>query len=139
MQVNVATSNDSVWNAPYMEVMSWSDAEFLPQSGGEDQWCPMQCIVTVLRPDLCTNTHTLETFDTTKTIWLYLMVRILNGITLAASFSLFDGATMAITKQYGGDYGLQRLYSNVGSIVMTPISGALIDYFSDRGGLQDYR
>ncbi|XP_045110373.1 major facilitator superfamily domain-containing protein 6-like [Portunus trituberculatus] len=139
MQVNIATSNDSVWNAPYMEVMSWSDAEFLPQSGGEDQWCPMQCIVTVLRPDLCTNTHTLETFDITKTIWLYLMVRILNGITLAASFSLFDGATMAITKQYGGDYGLQRLYSNVGSIVMTPISGALIDYFSDRGGLQDYR
>ncbi|XP_063872260.1 major facilitator superfamily domain-containing protein 6-B-like [Scylla paramamosain] len=139
MQVSVATSNDSIWNATYLEVISWSDAEFLPQVGGEDQWCPIQCPVMVLRPDLCTNTHTLETFDTAKTFWLYLLVRILNGITLAGSFSLFDGATMAITMQYGGEYGLQRLYSNLGSIVMTPISGVLIDYFSDRGGLQDYR
>ena len=52
------------------------------QTGGEDNWCPIQCTVTVPRPDLCTNTYTLETFDTTKTIWLYLLVRILNGITL---------------------------------------------------------
>lgn len=61
------------------------------------------------------------------------------AISSASSLSLFDGATMAIMMQHGGEYGLQRLYSNLGSIVMTPISGILIDHFSDRAGFQDFR
>ena len=58
---------------------------------------------------------------------------------VAASFTLFDGAAMAILKKNRGDYGLQRLYGNLGAIFLTPISGFLIDYYSDVNGEQDYR
>lgn len=46
---------------------------------------------------------------------------------------------MAILKERRGDYGLQRLYGNLGAIFITPISGFLIDYASEESGDQDYR
>lgn len=46
---------------------------------------------------------------------------------------------MAILKEHRGDYGLQRLYGNLGAIFLTPISGILIDHSSSVSGEQDYR
>lgn len=52
---------------------------------------------------------------------------------------MFQGATMAILREFKGDYGLQVLYANLGAIVMTPLSGYLIDLFSNMNGTQDFR
>ncbi|KAK3857627.1 hypothetical protein Pcinc_036130 [Petrolisthes cinctipes] len=52
--------------------------------------------------------------------------------------TLFDGATMAILKEHGGDYGLQRMYATLGIVILTPISGSLIDHFSHLQQQQNY-
>ncbi|ROT66551.1 hypothetical protein C7M84_015430 [Penaeus vannamei] len=57
----------------------------------------------------------------------------------ATTGTLFNGAAVAILKQHDGDYGLQKVYGSLGSIVLTPISGLLIDVFSDASGRQDFR
>lgn len=58
---------------------------------------------------------------------------------VAVSHTMFQGATMAILREFKGDYGLQALYANLGAIVMTPLSGYLIDHFSKMNGKQDFR
>lgn len=106
--------------------------------GAREAACSLHCSALLPREHLCTNTKTVEVLDPMITFWCYLMVRVLNGLTLATSFTLFDGAAMAILKEHKGEYGLQRLYGNVGAIVVTPISGVLIDVVSDMSGSQDY-
>lgn len=114
------------------------DVDAGPSRTGEDI-CSVKCSATIPRELLCSNTKTTQVFDPMATFWSYLMVRVLNGLTLATSFTLFDGAAMAILKEHKGEYGLQRLYANLGAIVVTPVSGVLIDIFSDMNGTQDYR
>lgn len=58
---------------------------------------------------------------------------------VAVSHTMFQGATMAILREFKGDFGLQCLYANLGAIVMTPLSGYLIDLFSSLNGRQDFR
>ncbi|XP_068213541.1 LOW QUALITY PROTEIN: major facilitator superfamily domain-containing protein 6-A-like [Palaemon carinicauda] len=101
--------------------------------------CTLQCKAYVSRDALCSNKVTEEDIDPMLTFWCYLLVRILNTLTLATSFTLFDGAAIAVVREHKGDYGLQRLYGNLGGIVITPISGQLIDYFSEVNNFQDYR
>lgn len=57
----------------------------------------------------------------------------------ATSMPLFEGAVVTILKQYNGDFGFQRMYGSLGPLVMTPVSGWLIDKFSSYSGTQDYR
>jgi hypothetical protein len=38
---------------------------------------------------------------------------------------LFEGAVVAIIKEQGGDYGLQRLFGTFGAIIFGPIAGKL--------------
>ena len=54
------------------------------------------------------------------------------------SIPMFEGAAVAILRKHNGDFGFQRLYVNVGAIIMTPLTGMLIDYTS-RSGAEDYR
>ncbi|KAK8392898.1 hypothetical protein O3P69_013132 [Scylla paramamosain] len=139
VQVLPATPATNTSNATFLEVIHWSDAAFPPQTGGEVEECAIACSAAGARGDLCSNTVSVEVIDPMLTFWCYLLVRVLNGFTLAASFTLFDGAAMAILKEHKGDYGLQRLYGNLGAIFLTPISGLLIDRSSEEDGDQDYR
>nr|XP_053644364.1 major facilitator superfamily domain-containing protein 6-A-like [Cherax quadricarinatus]XP_053644365.1 major facilitator superfamily domain-containing protein 6-A-like [Cherax quadricarinatus] len=129
-----------------LQVLGWSCPHLTHQNetaysvGERDKEgsCIFQCSATLPRQHLCSNTETVQVVDPMLTFWCYLLVRLLNGLTLATSFTLFDGAAMAILKEYKGEYGLQRLYGNLGAIVVTPVSGVLIDVFSDMHGYQDY-
>ena len=51
---------------------------------------------------------------------------------------LLEGAAVTILKEHDGDFGFQRLYCNLGMMVMTPIAGALIDYSSKINGFEDF-
>ncbi|XP_064091536.1 uncharacterized protein LOC135205117 isoform X2 [Macrobrachium nipponense] len=101
--------------------------------------CTLQCQATMPRDALCSNKVTEENINPMLTFWCYMLVRVLNAMTLATSFTLFDGAAIAVVREHKGDYGLQRLYGNLGGIVLTPISGQLIDHFSSVNNFQDYR
>lgn len=52
---------------------------------------------------------------------------------------LFEGAVVSVVKQYDGDLGFQRIYGSLGPLVMTPLSGMLIDKFSSLYDTEDFR
>ncbi|XP_042222971.1 major facilitator superfamily domain-containing protein 6-like [Homarus americanus] len=129
------------WQCPNLPLQSDDDAtedSSTVPSAARMSDCDLSCSSTLRREDLCSNTISTEVIDPMVTFWSYMLVRLLNGLTLATSFTLFDGAAIAILKQYSGEYGLQRLYANLGAIVVTPVSGVLIDVFSDMSGTQNY-
>ncbi|XP_047496923.1 major facilitator superfamily domain-containing protein 6-like isoform X1 [Penaeus chinensis] len=101
--------------------------------------CAGGCVGVSRREGVCSNTFTMVDNSPFATLAGYLVVRLLNVFTLATTGTLFNGAAVAILKQKGGDYGLQKVYGSLGSIVLTPISGLLIDVFSDASGRQDFR
>ncbi|KAA0185186.1 hypothetical protein HAZT_HAZT007759, partial [Hyalella azteca] len=122
--------------------------------------CSPRCLVNgvlVIRDKVCANTESVEDLNPQLTFWLYVVVRLLNSVTLesqmpnsfivivffyerltATSMPLFEGAVVTILKQYDGDFGFQKIYGSLGPLIMTPVSGALIDAFSTDGS-QDYR
>ncbi|CAL4068572.1 unnamed protein product, partial [Meganyctiphanes norvegica] len=100
--------------------------------------CHLECQVLVERVGLCTNDKVVVEMDTTATFWIFLSVRILNGLTLATSFTMLDGATIAILREHGGDFGLQRLYGNLGAVVMSPLTGYLIDSYTLDNGQSNF-
>lgn len=52
---------------------------------------------------------------------------------------MFEGAVIAILREQKADYGLQRIYGNIGGMISSPLSGLLIDYASKDKGYTDFR
>ena len=50
---------------------------------------------------------------------------------------LFEGAVVAIIKEHGGDYGLQKIFGTLGAVVFGPLSGQLIDLEQSKANYQD--
>jgi hypothetical protein len=50
---------------------------------------------------------------------------------LLGGLDLFVGASVALVGELGGDYGFQRMFGYIGIAVFSPISGVLIDQFSE--------
>ena len=50
---------------------------------------------------------------------------------------LFEGAVVAIIKEHGGDYGLQKIFGTMGAVVFGPLSGALSDLEQKKTNYQD--
>ncbi|XP_046450998.1 uncharacterized protein LOC124199271 isoform X1 [Daphnia pulex] len=93
------------------------------------QICKPECIVRVNRSDLCSNMAEYENIDPKLTFGLYMVVRLLFD-TSCGVLDLFVAASVALVNQVGGDYGFQRMFGFIGVAIFSPISGALIDYFS---------
>lgn len=53
--------------------------------------------------------------------------------------AMFEGAVIAILREHGGDYGLQKIYGIIGGMISSPISGILIDYVSRNKEYKDFR
>lgn len=64
---------------------------------------------------------------TLPVFWHYLGIRVILDIFRASSLMLFEGAVVAIIKEHGGDYGLQKLFGTLGAVIFGPLSGQLID------------
>lgn len=99
------------------------------------QICMPECIVRVNRSDLCSNTAEYENIDPKLTFGLYMVVRLLFD-TSCGVLDLFVAASVALVNQVGGDYGFQRMFGLIGAAIFSPISGALIDYFSSDSNIQ---
>jgi len=66
-------------------------------------------------------------------------VRVFVGIIGSTAFAMFEGAVIAILREHKADYGLQRIYASVGSMISSPLSGIMIDYASRGKGYKDFR
>jgi hypothetical protein len=51
------------------------------------------------------------------------VIRVILDIFRASSLMLFEGAVVAIIKEHGGDYGLQKIFGTMGAVVFGPLSG----------------
>ena len=101
--------------------------------------CRPQCIVQVSRKHLCTNKENVHEFNPQSTFWAYLILRVLYAISLGGAMVLFEGACLAVVIEVKGDLGLQRLFGLLGTMIFSPVSGALIDYFSAGQSTPDFR
>ncbi|RXG56249.1 hypothetical protein Avbf_09910 [Armadillidium vulgare] len=93
--------------------------------------CHMKCHAFALTKDICKNKIHLEDKNPMVTMISYIFVRLINQFALDSSFTLFESAVIAILTENDGDIGLQRVFGNIGQLVMTPISGSIIDKFAD--------
>lgn len=118
-----------------------------PLSSGEEitekrivyRTCRPQCIVQTQRKLLCSEDANIVEFDPQLTFWLYLLLRVFFAILLGGAMVLFEGACLAVVIEYKGDLGLQRMFGILGTMIFSPVSGALIDHFSIDKSIPDYR
>ncbi|KAB7505011.1 Major facilitator superfamily domain-containing protein 6 [Armadillidium nasatum] len=101
--------------------------------------CVTRCKATAFREDVCRNNVSKEILNPSLTFYSHLAIRLFNEFCLSSSMPLLDGAAVSILKEHRGDFGFQRMFANLGMMIMTPISGMLIDYFSNQNGFQDFR
>ncbi|RXG53163.1 Major facilitator superfamily domain-containing protein 6-A [Armadillidium vulgare] len=101
--------------------------------------CVSKCRAKAIREQVCMNKKSVEELNPSLTFYSHLAIRLFKEFTLATSMPLLEGAAVTIIKQHGGDFGFQRMFCNVGMMVMTPISGTLIDHFSKVNGIEDFR
>ncbi|XP_076043988.1 uncharacterized protein LOC143027029 isoform X2 [Oratosquilla oratoria] len=104
-----------------------------------DPRLPLGCLIEI--PGLC-EPHTKDLIGAEAlSFWLYLFLRSSLNAAVTGAFTLFEGATLSVLKKHDGDYGLQRFWGYIGSMVFTPLSGWLIDYVSETDDIRetDYR
>ena len=70
-------------------------------------------------------------------LFIFQIIRVVLDIFRASSLMLFEGAVVAIIKEHGGDYGLQKIFGTMGAVVFGPLSGALIDLEQKKTNYQD--
>ena len=68
-----------------------------------------------------------------------MVIRVFVGIISGTAFAMFEDAVVAILREQKADYGLQRVYANIGGMISSPISGTLMDYASKGKGYTDFR
>ena len=101
--------------------------------------CRARCLLTAPRANVCTNLEETEIYDVRLTFWSYMAIRVFIGIIGGTAFAMFEGAVMAILREQKADYGLQRVYANVGAMISSPLSGILMDYASKGKSYTDFR
>lgn len=101
--------------------------------------CRARCLLTAPRAKVCSNLEGTEVYNTRLTFWSYMAIRLFVGIIGGTAFAMFEGAVMAILREQNADYGLQRVYANIGGMISSPLSGILMDYASKGKGYTDFR
>nr|XP_018901262.1 PREDICTED: uncharacterized protein LOC109033204 [Bemisia tabaci] len=101
--------------------------------------CEMSCLATIPRKSICTNLNKVVEYDPQLTFWAYLSVRVTIAMITGTAFAMFEGAAIAILREEKADYGLQRLYAQIGGMISSPMAGYLIDYASKGKGYTDFR
>ncbi|XP_076046445.1 major facilitator superfamily domain-containing protein 6-B-like [Oratosquilla oratoria] len=109
-----------------------------PKAEPEKVACHLHCEASVPHNLTCEDRpHSIE-HNVAFSFWLYVVARIINTVMIGLTYTLFESAVVAVLKEYGYDYGLQRVYGSVGAMVFAPLTGFLIDEFGKGGSHTDY-
>lgn len=87
---------------------------------------------------LNTTNVSVTSVEWTTSFWSYLASRGVLDVFRASSLTLFEGAMSSIIREHGGDYGLQKVFGTLGSILFGPLAGLVIDLGSKVVGTEDY-
>ncbi|CAL8071546.1 unnamed protein product [Orchesella dallaii] len=93
----------------------------------------------------CKTNYTFESGDkivegnNSLTFWLYFGLRIIANVFMNACFSLLDATTLAVVgNNEGAEYGKERILCTIGTAVISPLAGLLVDRVSAAKGYTDY-
>ncbi|KAK6637376.1 hypothetical protein RUM44_007792 [Polyplax serrata] len=86
-------------------------------------------------PELCPPDYK-ESDD--KTFWIYFFLRFVGTTMLSGCVTVMDPIALVLIQQYGGEFGRERLFSSIGMALFSPLTGVLIDYYSEDLGYTDY-
>nr|XP_053653742.1 major facilitator superfamily domain-containing protein 6-like [Cherax quadricarinatus] len=100
--------------------------------------CQSQCQVECQVKMAPTCDHPDEPSNGATTFWVYFAIRMTGSFFLSSAFTMTDATCLALLKQYGGELGIQRLFSVVGVSLGPLISGFLVDKFSSDAELPDF-
>ena len=78
-------------------------------------------------------------FDPHLTFWVYILLRLMCGILMGGVVTLFEGACLAVVTEVKGDLGLQRIFGLCGLMILSPVTGVLIDHFSVGKSIPDFK
>ena len=101
--------------------------------------CHPQCLVRAPRSDICANKEHVVVFDPQLTFWVYILLRLMWGILMGGVVTLFEGACLAVVTEVKGDLGLQRIFGLCGLMILSPVTGVLIDHFSIGKSIPDFK
>lgn len=73
-----------------------------------------------------------------KVFWIYVALRFLGSIMQSVGITIMDPVALMMIEKYGGDFGREKLFSSLGMALFSPITGALIDFNSQKLGYKDY-
>jgi hypothetical protein len=93
------------------------------------QMCQPQCVVQISRSDICFNKAREDVVN--SSVLDVLLLRLIFVVFMSGSATFLNGSSLVLINQVGGDYGFQKIFGFIGLATFSPISGALIDYFSE--------
>ncbi|XP_065345528.1 uncharacterized protein LOC135943061 [Cloeon dipterum] len=111
----------------------------MPTIGVNLRSCRPLCLASMPRKQMCSNLKREKVFDPKLTFWCYLGIRTFNSIIGSTAVAMFEGALIAILREFKADYGLQRIYATIGGMISAPLTGLLIDYVSAGKDYTDFR
>lgn len=100
--------------------------------------CLFHCQVTVPHNKTCVERPHSIVHNVALSFWLFVTANVLSKLFIGLTYTLFEVAVVAILKEYGYDYGLQRIYGSIGGMVFAPLTGFFIDHFGKGGHYTDY-
>lgn len=73
-----------------------------------------------------------------RTFWIYFTLRFLANILMTVGVTIMDPIAFTMIEKYGGDFGREKLFSSMGMAIFSPITGAIIEFWSNGLGYTDY-
>lgn len=101
--------------------------------------CHFHCLAQLPHKQVCEKRPLSVEHDVALSFWLFVSVNVFSRLLLGFTYTLFEVAVVAILKEYGYDYGLQRIYGSIGGMVFAPLMGLVIDYTGKGGDYRDYQ
>ncbi|XP_053695401.1 uncharacterized protein LOC128742926 [Sabethes cyaneus] len=99
--------------------------------------CILELLVNSSNPPISVQCELSNEYD--RTFWYYLMIRFCATTMLTATVTIVDPMALTMIEQHGGDFGREKLFSSLGMAIFTPLTGLLIDYFSDGDRTTNYQ
>ena len=72
------------------------------------------------------------------TLILYIVLRLLYSFCMGTTYTLIDTTVLSYCSRFHVDYGFQRLWGTLAALVVSPLSGKIMDLFS-HAGVMDFR
>ncbi|KAG0723469.1 hypothetical protein GWK47_042691 [Chionoecetes opilio] len=101
--------------------------------------CHFHCLTQLPHTKTCVKRPLSVEHNVSLSFWLFVAANTLLKMLIGLTYTLFEVAVLAILKEFGYDYGLQRIYGSIGGMVFAPLSGLVIDYLGKGGHYTDYQ